>query len=58
MSHTLTLVFNVDRIKLTMDILSSFTPELRISGRNSDAKNYHRIKTQSTDSDNEKCLFS
>lgn len=32
----LTLDFNEDRIRLTMDNLSSFKPVLRISGKNSD----------------------
>lgn len=32
----LTLDFNVERIRLTMDNLSSFIPVLRISGKNSD----------------------
>lgn len=37
MKHSgLTLDFNVDRIRLTMDNLSSFRPVLRISGKNSD----------------------
>lgn len=40
-----TLVFSVDRIRLTMDILSSFTPVLRISGRSSEE---HKMKISPT----------
>lgn len=37
--RALTLVFSVDRIRLTVDILSSFRPVFRISGRSSDTNN-------------------
>lgn len=47
MSWKLTLVFNVDKIRFTRDILSSCIPVLRISGRSSDKSmkwTYHQHK--------------
>lgn len=47
--NKLTLVFSVDKIRFTTDILSSFIPVLRISGRSSDksiTSRHHQHKLQ------------
>lgn len=49
--RALTLVFSVDRIRLTVDIRSSFRPVFRISGRSSNAQQINMSPTHQSQKD-------